>query len=68
MMQILDTAIGLAFVYLLFSMLLTALNELILAKWDKRAAFLKEGLIQLLGNHQCRDAGNPGRILVVSQQ
>ncbi len=53
MLQLLNLAIGLSFIYLLFSLLLTALNELILCLpyWDKRAALMKEGLRQLLGNN-----------------
>src|SRR6266853_4057412 len=51
MLVLLDTAIGLSFVFLLFSLVITALNELLLSFFDRRAAFLKEGITQLLGNH-----------------
>jgi hypothetical protein len=52
MLQILDVAIGLSFVYLLFSLIVTALNEFVLTLFDQRSAFLKRGLTELLGNHQ----------------
>ena len=44
----LDLLIGLTFVFLLFSLVVTASSELILAKLDKRAKFLQEGLHELL--------------------
>ena len=49
MPPILDVAIGTVFVFLLFSLVVTALNEIILSALDQRAAFLKEGLQELLG-------------------
>lgn len=48
MLSILNVAIGIAFVYLLFSLLVSALNEIVLSFLDKRAEFLKEALQQLL--------------------
>src|SRR5256885_113765 len=48
MLSILNVAIGIAFVYLLFSLLVSALNEIVLSFLDKRAQFLKEALQQLL--------------------
>lgn len=51
MLLILDLAIGLSFVFLLFSLFVTALNEIWLSFLDKRADFLKEGLREILGSH-----------------
>jgi hypothetical protein len=48
MLPVLDVAIGIVFVFLLFSLVVTALNEVILSKLDLRARFLKEGLSELL--------------------
>jgi hypothetical protein len=48
MLSILNVAIGIAFVYLLLSLLVSALNEILLCWFDKRADFLKEALQQLL--------------------
>jgi hypothetical protein len=48
MPPILDVAIGTLFVFLLFSLVVSSLNEVILSSMDKRAAFLKEGLNELL--------------------
>lgn len=52
MPPILDVAIGTVFVFLLFSLVVTALNEIILSAFDQRAAFLKEGLAELLGTEK----------------
>ena len=67
MLQLLNLAIGLSFVYLLVSLIVTALNEFILClpKLDKRADFLKEGLTQLLGNrlaYAARGTGDDGHL------
>jgi hypothetical protein len=51
MLLILDVAIGLSFVFLLFSLFTTALNEIVLSMLDQRAEFLRTGLKQILGNH-----------------
>ena len=48
MLTVLNFAIGITFVYLLFSLVVSALNEFWLSSLDKRADFLKEGLQQLL--------------------
>lgn len=48
MLTIINLAIGIAFIYLLFSLVVTAFNEIWLSFLDKRAAFLQEGLTQLL--------------------
>jgi hypothetical protein len=48
MPPILDVAIGTVFVFLLFSLVVSALNELILSKLDQRAKFLRMGLQELL--------------------
>ena len=47
MPAVLDLAIGLVFVFLLFSLVASALNEVILSYLDRRAVFLREGLIEL---------------------
>ena len=48
MFTVLNLAIGITFIYLLFSFVVTALNEFWLTYLDKRADFLKQGLEQLL--------------------
>ena len=48
MLTVLNLAIGIAFIYLLFSLVVSALNEFWLSYLDKRADFLKQGLQQLL--------------------
>jgi hypothetical protein len=50
MMTVLNLAIGLTFVYLVVSLVVSAFNELLLTSLDKRADFLKEGLQELLGD------------------
>jgi hypothetical protein len=50
MPPILDLAIGVVFTFLLFSLVVSALNELILSWLDKRADFLEEGLAELLAD------------------
>jgi hypothetical protein len=49
---VLDTAIGLAFLYLLLSLLVTGINELIETWLKNRAKDLEQGLKELLGNHE----------------
>ena len=49
MPAILDVAIGTIFVFLLFSLVVSALNEFILSKFDQRAKFLHMGLQELFG-------------------
>ncbi|HWM23529.1 MAG TPA: hypothetical protein VNP98_01795 [Chthoniobacterales bacterium] len=51
MLLILNLAIGLSFVFLLFSLVVTALNELILSFFDQRARFLEQGIKELLGQN-----------------
>ena len=46
--SILNVAIALTFVFLLFSLVVSALNEIWLSFFDKRADFLAEGLAELL--------------------
>lgn len=48
MLQVLNVAIGVTFVFLLFSLVVSSVNELWLSFLDKRAAFLKQGLRELL--------------------
>jgi len=50
MPPILDVAIGIVFVFLLFSLVVSTLNEVILSFFDQRAKFLQMGLKELLGN------------------
>jgi hypothetical protein len=47
--QILDVAIGLFFVYLLLSLLVTAANELLASITKRRAAFLWKGVKRMVG-------------------
>src|SRR5215217_6790212 len=49
MITVLQIAIGMSFVFLLFSLVVSAANELMLAIWGKRAAYLKLGIERLLG-------------------
>ena len=59
MPHILDVAIGIIFVFLLLSLVVTALNEVILSQLDQRAAFLKKGLREMLRD---LSVGLPGRV------
>lgn len=52
MLTVLDVAIGLSFVFLLFSLFTASLNEIVLSMFDQRAEFLRAGLKQILGNHE----------------
>lgn len=52
MPPILDAAIGTFFVFMLFSIAVTALNEVVLSFFDKRADFLRLGLGELLSDPQ----------------
>lgn len=52
MPPILDAAIGTFFVFMLFSIAVTALNEVVLSFLDKRADFLRLGLGELLSDPQ----------------
>ena len=45
---ILDVAIGLCFFYLLLGLICSAVNEIIAAKWKRRAAYLDRGINSLL--------------------
>lgn len=47
---ILDVAIGLTFVFLLVSLLVTIANEMVAAAFLSRATWLKKGITQLLGS------------------
>ena len=70
MLQILSLAIALSFVFLLFSLVVTAANELVQSAWDQRAKFLREGLGQLLGNDDAtlRDFLDHGLVDAFSRQ
>jgi hypothetical protein len=50
--QILDVAIGIIFVYLLLSLMCSALNEIIEARIKNRAKSLELGIRNLLGNNE----------------
>ena len=53
--NILDVTIGLASLFLLLSLIASAVNELIEGWWKKRARDLEKGIIELVGNE---NAGN----------
>lgn len=55
MTAILDTIIGTTFVFLLFSLVVTALSELIANRLDRRAAFLKKSLEELLNTASTKE-------------
>jgi len=57
MPPILDLAIGVIFTFLLFSLVISALNELILSALDKRSDFLEEGLAELLADRKRSQMG-----------
>jgi hypothetical protein len=50
MPPILDVAIGLVFVFLIFSLVISALNELVMSFFHQRSAFLAEALAELLAD------------------
>jgi hypothetical protein len=54
--QIIDVAIGIIFVYLLLSLMCSALNEIIEARLKNRAKSLEIGIRNLLGNDKLADA------------
>jgi hypothetical protein len=53
--QILDVAIGMIFVFLLLSLMCSALNEIIEARLKNRAKSLETGIRNLLGNDKLAD-------------
>ena len=48
--EIIDTAIGLVFVFLLVSVLVTVVNEMIAAAMLSRAKWLEYGIARLIGS------------------
>src|SRR5512146_960406 len=52
----LDIAIGLSFVYLLLSLIVTTVNEMIAAMLQKRAKFLEQGIEQLVMDPEIQKA------------
>src|SRR5436305_5613474 len=68
---VLDVVIGLAFLYLLFALTCTTVNELIAALLNRRATMLRRGIEHLLGDKGLTEAvyqhptivslGTPGR-------
>jgi hypothetical protein len=59
MARILDLAIGTVFVFLLFSLIVTAANEIWLSLLDKRAPFLKQEWDELLYGNDRPFAATP---------
>ena len=53
---VLDVVIGLAFLYLLFALSCTTLNEVIAGLFDKRARMLRDGIEHLVGDKTLADA------------
>jgi len=52
---ILDVAISLGFLYLLFALACTTLNEIIASTFDRRAKMLRQGIEHLLGDKNLTD-------------
>lgn len=57
MPALLDVAIGTIFIFLLFSLVVSALNEYLLSLTDQRAKFLRMGLLELIGTATSAPAG-----------
>jgi hypothetical protein len=55
-LPILDVAIGMAFLYLLFALMCTTLNEVIAGALDKRAVLLREAIRGMVGDPTIADA------------
>jgi len=55
-LPVLDVAIGMAFLYLLFALMCTTLNEIIASAFDRRAKMLRRGIRTLVGSEQLVDA------------
>jgi len=55
-LPVLDVAIGMAFLYLLFALMCTTLNEIIASAFDRRAKMLRRGIRSLVGSEQLVDA------------
>jgi hypothetical protein len=53
--EILEVAIGLVFIYLIFSLMSSSLKELISRMFALRAKTLEEGIVDLLGGHELGD-------------
>jgi uncharacterized protein (DUF1810 family) len=64
----LDVAIGTLFVFLLFSLVVSALNEYILSLTDQRAKFLRLGLAELFGKGVTKEAARGVRRLTAPVQ
>jgi hypothetical protein len=60
---VLDVAIGLIFVYLLLSIICTAVNEWLAAVTGSRSKLLKKGLIQLLNNQPTKNDSSPDALI-----
>ena len=55
-LPVLDVAIGMAFVYLLFALMCTTVNEIIASAFDLRAKMLRRGIRSLVGSEQLVDS------------
>jgi hypothetical protein len=55
-LPMLDVAIGVIFTYLLLSLVCTSVNEMIAGFSKRRAKFLDEGILQILGTKTLKDA------------
>jgi hypothetical protein len=53
---IIDVAATLAFIYLLFALACTTMNEIIAARFDRRSRMLRQGIENLLGDKALTDA------------
>lgn len=53
---VVDVVVGLAFLYLLFALACTTLNEVIASFFDRRAGMLRQGVEHLLGDKGLTDA------------
>jgi hypothetical protein len=60
---VLDVAIGLIFVYLLLSIICTAVNEWLAGVTGSRSKLLKKGLIQLLNNQPTKNDSSPDALI-----
>src|SRR5258708_5753238 len=56
-LQMLDVAIGITFIFLLLSLICTALNEIIEGLLKKRSSDLEKGIRELLQDHQTDGTG-----------
>ena len=55
-LPVLDVAIGMAFLYLLFALMCTTLNEIIASAFDRRGKMLRRGIRSLVGSEELTSA------------